>query len=358
MKASLSGTDTCDRGGGKKFNAETGQMEQTKDHESTSSRVTVFSRNQRDNVPVVLILGRCPSIILMGKETNSLAGAKNKHCPTRVPHRYNVMGLFHVTDTWSEKVNGKKVCRVRFDMIDLETPSWWGIKGSLLPPQKPDFATKALVHICTICGVESKQRHALGWVCLNEPCTNFARTNGQFYQQSGVWNPAYVNERTKWPSSILSPLKLKPAPPMGLSDGSLRGTSSSAWKGMVCPRCGRCNSRIKWDEWRCETNGCTFEIPIHHQILQQHELEPHNSFPTEGHSIPCDRFVEPVIRTGQVHGYWRVCTYELFPGNFVTHYLANQVTNRQPGGADEILQVLQGSKMGLQRFNLKRCHSK
>ena len=57
MRASLSDTDTCDRGGGKKLNAKTGQMEQIDDQRSTSSRVTVFSNNRRDNVPVVLILG-------------------------------------------------------------------------------------------------------------------------------------------------------------------------------------------------------------------------------------------------------------------------------------------------------------
>ena len=39
------------------------------------------------------------------------------------------------------------------------------------------------------------------------------------------------------------------------------------------------------------------------------------------------------------HGFWRKLTFELSPGNFITHYIANQVINRQPGGADEILEI-------------------
>ena len=354
----MSDTDTYNRGGGKKLNAKTGQMEQKEDQSITSSSVTVFFNNKRDNVPVVLILGWCPPIILIGKESDRLAGSKNEHCPIRVPHRYNVMGLFHVTDIWSEKVNGYTLCRVRFDIIDLETPSWWGVQGSPLPTQKSDFTTKALVRVCTVCGIESKQRHALGWACLNESCARFSETDGHVPQQATIWNPAFVGERTKWPTHVKPCLQIKPAPPMGLSDGSLKGTSSSAWKGMVCPICGRCNSRTKWDEWKCETNECTFEVPIYHHIVPQHQLEPDHSFPTEGHSIPCDKFQDPVMQTSRVHGYWRVLTYELFPGNFVTHYLANQVINRQPGGADDILRALQGSKLGMQRSALKTCPSK
>ena len=122
--------------------------------------------------------------------------------------------------------------------------------------------------------------------------------------------------------------------------------------------CGRCNSRMrirsrsKWDEWKCETEGCTFEVPIRHDIIPRHELETEHSFPADGHSIPCDKFREPVVQTGRVYGYWRVFTFELFPGNFVTHCLANKVINRQPGGADDIFHALQGSEMGMQRFAL------
>ena len=57
------------------------------------------------------------------------------------------------------------------------------------------------------------------------------------------------------------------------------------------------------------------------------------------------------IRTANgFHGFWRKLTFELSPGNFITHYIANQVINRQPGGADEILEILHGFKLGMRIF--------
>ena len=58
-----------------------------------------------------------------------------------------------------------------------------------------------------------------------------------------------------------------------------------------------------------------------------------------------------LIRTENgFHRFWRKLTFELSPGNFITHYIANQVINRQPGGADEILEILHGVKLGMRAF--------
>ena len=66
--------------------------------------------------------------------------------------------------------------------------------------------------------------------------------------------------------------------------------------------------------------------------------------------------MEPIIRTeAAFHDWWRVMKFEVCPGNFITHLIANQVINRQPGGADEILESLQGEKLGMQRFAMKSC---
>ena len=104
--------------------------------------------------------------------TNSVAGAKNVHCPVKVPHRYNVLGLYQVTDVWSGTAKGKMVCRARFVMIDLKTPSWCGVKGSAPPPTTPDFTTMAPRVTCHTFGFPSKQVFAARWTCLDETCTN------------------------------------------------------------------------------------------------------------------------------------------------------------------------------------------
>ena len=53
--------------------------------------------------------------------------------------------------------------------------------------------------------------------------------------------------------------------------------------------------------------------------------------------------MESVVRTGaEFLGFWRKLEFEVAPGNTVTHYLANEVINRQPGGGDVILESFQG----------------
>lgn len=269
-----------------------------------------------------------------------------------MPHRFNVMGLFHVTDAWAERVNGVTVCRVRYEMIDLKAPSWWGVKGSPLPPRKPDYRTKVPAQTCSACGTTSKQRYAVGWMCANEACTSFSHINGEALNKVPAYNPVFLAERTKWPAKILPPMPFKPAPPAGLSNPEM-STSHSAWKGMVCQICGRCNSRTHWDEWKCETDGCTYEIPIHHTIHKASALAPQHAFEAEGHAISFNKWESPVVCKEDFIGYWRKETYELSPGNFISHYHANLVINRQPGGADEMLEALQGARMGMMRHPLE-----
>ena len=238
-------------------------------------------------------------------------------------------------------------------MIDLKTPSWWGIRGSPLPTTTPDYTTKTPISTCNLCNTPSKQVSAAGWMCLNKTCASFSIVNGEVPRGAPALNPAFIAERTKWLTKCKVPIGLKPAPQTGVLDGSFTQTSVQAWKGMVCPDCGRCNSRKKWDEWKCESEGCTFEIPVQYRTISADQLAPDHAFTAEGHSIPFDKWEAPVVRTkAEFHGYWRKQTYELSPGNYVTHYLSNQVINRQPNGADETLEALQEAKLGMQRFPL------
>ena len=242
-------------------------------------------------------------------------------------------------------------------MVNLKSPSWCGIKGAPLPG-KPDYGTKASEEVCDSCGTASKQVLTTGWTCLNEDCAKFSLID-KTPQVARAWNPAFINERTKWPAHIKAPMMIKPEPPTAPLGGSLMETSQQAWKGMVCRECGRCNSRTNWDDWKCATEGCTYEVPIRYNAIPSKALQSDHAFEAEGHAIPFDKYLEPVIRRDAgFQGYWRVMRYELSPGNSITHYLANQVINRQPGGADEILIGLQSEKLGMQRFALESCASK
>ena len=67
---------------------------------------------------------------------------------------------------------------------------------------------------------------------------------------------------------------------------------------------GRCNSQTKWGEWKCETEGCTFEIPIRYNIIPASKLAPDHTFKAEGHSIPFDKWGAAVVRTkAEFHDY-------------------------------------------------------
>ncbi len=144
----------------------------------------------------ILIVGWYSCVNFNSKGTKICPG-----CPTRVPYRYNVLGTFQVTDSWSERVKGKTLCRVRLEMLDLKTPSWWGVKGS--PPMKmPKIAERPLVQSCPTCRTSSKQRYAPGWMCDNEKCSSFSKSNGQAFTEPPAYHPAFLNERHKWPRHI------------------------------------------------------------------------------------------------------------------------------------------------------------
>jgi hypothetical protein len=62
-----------------------------------------------------------------------IAGQGNKLSPSKLPHYYNVLDWFHVTDVWTEKLNGKTRWMVRLEKIYLNEQSWWS-------PAQPHFS--------------------------------------------------------------------------------------------------------------------------------------------------------------------------------------------------------------------------
>ena len=44
-------------------------------------------------------------------------GSNDLDCPSQIPYRYCVMGLFHITEIWAEKSNGKIVMMIRMEKV-------------------------------------------------------------------------------------------------------------------------------------------------------------------------------------------------------------------------------------------------
>ena len=259
-----------------------------------------------------------------------------------------------VTYIWSEKFEGKSSSKVRLQNINLRERAWYSPKDSPSPPAVRDYVTKAACETCTSCDRSWSQVYLAGWMCLNDACKEHFLIEGETCTDL-TFNPVWLDERIEWPRHIIPPFPLKPRPILVDSNvSSVQGTTSLAcWKGMVCPRCGRCNSRRKWDQWECLNETCDFEHPVKHTIFPPSALIEKHGFEFEGQAIPWDSFEAPVTkRVTEWPGIWRLSTYDVPDGGIVSHFHANAVINRQPGGANDILEALQGSNLGMERFSM------
>lgn len=288
-------------------------------------------------------------------------GSANQDCPIIIPHRYCVMDWFQVTDVWAEKLNGKVCYKFRFEKIELETKGWWAPKGSPLPSPARIFDVRAPFTNCSRCQTTSKQVFQDGWMCLNEKCVDFFTLNG-LTPPNLSYSAEFLNERSPWPKSIkLSSLKPEP---LKFDQGNASFNYFRAgWKGMVCPQCGRCNSRVHWARWECHTENCTFSQNIQLTTLSHKLVISSHGFQGTGHAVPQDKHANPIIlREPAFLGNWRVHTFEVMAGHqsgaVITHFHANTVINQMSGGANDIFLALQEADLGLQRFPLKSSRSK
>ena len=245
---------------------------------------------------------------------------------------------------------------LRFEKIDLYHVSWWDLPNTADPPQTPDFTTKALTKLCGHCLMESRQVLEPGWVCLNEACPEYSVLNGAVISEGAKRNPDFVNERTKFADLDGLP-DLIPSLPDPDSVDAACSTERNSWKGIVCPKCQRCNCRTYWDAWRCATEGCDFVLPVKHQIHSVGSLVADNLAEYSGRALLLNECHAPVVEHDpEYFGYWRIQKYTLFSENSVTHFMANSHINRKPGGAHQILREMQEVDLGLRRYSLASCN--
>ncbi|KAL1956755.1 hypothetical protein VTO42DRAFT_6808 [Malbranchea cinnamomea] len=287
-----------------------------------------------------------------------IIGNRNTICPSTVPHRYNVMDFFRITHFWFEAVGDKAGARLRLEKIDLDRQSWWAPQGS--PPRLPfdqrSDKSPVFENACSSCGTPSPQVYAQGWMCLEGDCKQFWLMNGSYPSDELTYNPQFLSMRSRHPQNIRPPHSLAPdlLTKFGKND-PLKTTSRCAWRGVVCPLCKRCISRIYWEGWVCETAGCSYEyrgqvrpIPLY-SVLEEVDLG------TTGHRMPYfGNGSEPRPTITYMKNY-RKDTF-LLPGiGTVTHFSANNVVNSRPGGPNDIFEGLQVAKdLGLRRYGLKQ----
>ena len=117
---------------------------------------------------------------------------------------------------------------------------------------------------------------------------------------------------------------------------------------MVCEGCGRCVQRVHWDAWECKACGKSYSLP--HEIVPASAVTGDLGLGFEGHAISEDEILDSRIdcKVEQL-GLWRIHRYKLGPGIIVAHFHANNIINRQLGGADERFCDMQEHGNGLER---------
>ncbi|KAL1614070.1 hypothetical protein SLS54_010066 [Diplodia seriata] len=324
-------------GGGLSREKSTGEMIRQNDQSETSQVRSVKNNIDQYN-PLVI-----------------LSGDQNRQCPSKLPHVYNVLDWFKPTHVWAEKVNGKVNIRYRFEKLCLDKQSWWAPSGvsdlmtvdAQAPPQAPPH-----VHVCSHCERMSQQVYLQGWMCLQSDCPLFwTLESGNEPQEAGLlYDPRFLKQHTPWPhANAPQPLRpnhltLGPAPILG------DDVAWAAAKGLVCPQCGRCNSREAWEGWYCENPACDFVYSLPHVNIPanalHHAYDPLSSCYTFSKDL-CLPHIP--LRVEFAHNY-RI-NYFTIPGvdGFIAHFIANKTINEEAGGPDDMWTELQAEDLGLRR---------
>ena len=186
--------------------------------------------------------------------------------PTKVPHAYNALDWYFVTDIWCEKIrNGHKFWKMRLEVTDPSSPVWWAPADlpEVPKPQPGDFTADS--QECEACQMSSKRIFSNTWACLNYNCPRcFDIGEGVEFHELR-YSQEFLDERRRYTGKITGtpdtrvefPSALAPPIPM-VAEGDT-GTEERMRQGFVCPHCLGCSPRSHWAGWFCGTPGCGFK---------------------------------------------------------------------------------------------------
>ncbi|KAJ5573562.1 uncharacterized protein N7459_007989 [Penicillium hispanicum] len=295
-----------------------------------------------------------------------IIGSMNTVLNRELPHRFNIMDWFHITDVWYEKTGKQAGIKVRFEKLDLSSKSWWATKNSpdLLPLVQRDFDTKPESIECPSCGQESRRVYNEGWMCLQPQCTQFWKIDDKCPDEL-TFHPVFLNYRNAPDPTMQPHYSLVPDLLSNIKDEDTDITSSRiAWRGIVCPECSKCIPRVFWRGWKCNSDlkpgtekyaaACKFEkmLPMHPvslmSVLDDFELGPiKRAILLE--SGPYSPEIDDVSLAP-----FRKITYTLPGVGTVTHFVSNRKINGRAGGPNDLFMALQERDIGLRRYCLQQ----
>ncbi|KAK4544745.1 hypothetical protein LTR36_003994 [Oleoguttula mirabilis] len=338
-------------GGSMESDSSSGGMLQGKDQSMTDSQVLAMLNDIGLQNPLIVI-----------------CGDRNTGAPSKMPHKYCVLGWFKPIAVWAEKTAGKGkkswiTVKYRLERLNSAEPAWHAPTAARTPESTPEAAGAGLLqaHTCTNCTKRWPQIYLMSWMCLNPACAAFWKLASGVDAPSGTldYNPAFLLARTPWHVEA-EPFSVKPPLPdvgKAIGDNLLYVNT----RGICCPDCGRCNHRYKFSGWVCDNPECLWEgLPANHQpILPVSLHQPWDSF-GDGPSLARNKHETGVsVEILYTHGY-KVYRYTFagIEGSF-THAVANNRINGEQGGPDNMLAAIQIEDMGLERrrFNNEKMSS-
>lgn len=323
------------RAGGGMTKTKTGKLVQVKEQKK-DYRYTAMLDNVAMNVPVVVI-----------------CGDKNPASPSRMPHRYNVLGFFKVTNVFTSVVNNKKHVQYRFEKLNPDVEGWWEPRN-VQPMVSLGELPAPLEQTCNACN-KTQEQIFLKWMCLEPDCARFwTLSDGSAPKVSDVdsFNPCWLKKRTRWENEQ-DAFDINPNP--NATPESLQITHDHGErKGICCPQCGMCNSRYMFTKWVCDNPACDWEhIPVYNPTPAQKLRLPekpvgvgspfsHDTFePTYGGvKVGSSFLLNHRVNNFSIHG---------LDGNMIVHMIANEVVLAEPHGPDDMFQAMQQADIGLER---------
>lgn len=290
-----------------------------------------FTNNLERGIPVIIIFGQ-----------------HYQHCSTVLNYRYNVAAVFHITNIWATKVGEEVVYRIRYEKENLSSKSWWAVAASPMPLSDRDFSQKAITQSCISCGKSYPQIYTCGWMCMNDQCQQFPKLDSL----PGL-NPAFLAERSDHTGKPQAPFPITPVLPQHDPDRPF--DSYHLARGIVCPECNGCCSRISWYGYECgyvcDSAGCGYKHSIPHTPVSHTYFFGRLQHEAIGHPMPVDQYCFPITERSSIcEGDFRTTTFDLMPGNFVVHAQGNATATAAPRGPNEIFLGLQTTKrMPLER---------
>jgi hypothetical protein len=293
-----------------------------------------------------------------------LSGVGDPHIPSKPPHQYCVLDYFKPTYIWFEKSGNSKIVRYRFEKLNTKKESWWQPKdtqevvelGSLPPP---------VVKTCESCSAKSPQIYLDNWMCLSPICASFWKIvtpapgpgRSSMYHEpqeaSLIYDPRFLKQKTVWDNDDHEyPLVSNTAE---LSGHSIPGedTSVAFWSGIVCPKCGRCISRLNWMGWECSNTACDYARRPPHGLITALSMRDPLWPVTNSYTLAKDTQSSLIdVKVSFKYGY-RINRY-YFPGidGCITHMIANKSVLEEEGGPDAMFEEFQQIDIGLRRRSM------